>query len=267
MTQETKPEAARPRLAFFDFSCCEGCQLQVINLETDLIPIVGQVDIVQFREAMTEKSDQFDIAIVEGSITRKSEIPRLQAIRKQAGVVVALGACAHLGGINCLKNRFGSDYLRDQVYPGSDHAEDTISARPLSAVIRVNYAVPGCPIDRVEFLRLVTSLLLGRPFRLPDYTVCTECKLRENVCQFDLGETCLGPVIRGGCNAICPAFGRPCDGCRGFVDDPKLTAHAEVLKKHGLTAEELMRSYTLFTEYQIETDGPVRVREEVPVNE
>ena len=94
----------KPKIAFFDFACCEGCQLQVVNLEAEMLDLLGAVDIVQFREAMTEKSDDYDIAFVEGSITREKDIPRLKKIREQAAVLVALGACATIGGVNCLKN-------------------------------------------------------------------------------------------------------------------------------------------------------------------
>ncbi len=259
--------AARPRIAFFDFTSCEGCQLQVINLEEELLPLVGRVDIVQFREAMSEKSDEYDIAFVEGSVTRASEIPRLEGIRSRAKVLVALGACAHLGGINALKNRFPMERVRKEVYGGSGQGEDTIPARPLSAVVPVDYAIPGCPIDKDEFLRVLTLILLGRKVVLTDNPVCTECKLRENVCRFDLGEVCLGPVIRGGCKAICPSFGRPCDGCRGFVNDPELGAHTEVLRRHGITPTELMQHFTLFTGYQVEIDGAVRLRQKVTADE
>ncbi len=262
MIRSAGEPARKPRVAFFDFSSCEGCQLQVVNLEQDLLPLVGRVDIVEFREAMSERSEEYDIAVVEGSVTRQSEIPRLRRIRERAGILIALGACAHLGGINALKNRFPMERVRRTVYGDSGQGADTIPARPISAVVEVDAAIPGCPIDKEEFLRVVGSLLLGKRIRLPQSPVCVECKLRENVCRFTLGETCLGPVTRGGCNAICPAYGRPCDGCRGFVDDPMLNAHREVLQRAGLTPEELMRHYTLFTEYQVEAEGAVRLKRE-----
>ena len=94
----------KPRVEFFDFASCEGCQLQVVNLEEDLLQVLEAVDVVSFREAMKEHSDDYDIAFVEGSITRRSDETRLKGIRKNAKVLVALGSCATLGGINCIKN-------------------------------------------------------------------------------------------------------------------------------------------------------------------
>jgi coenzyme F420-reducing hydrogenase gamma subunit len=61
----------KPRVAFFDFTSCEGCQLEALNLTgEELLDLVSAVDIVNFREAKTEREDNYDIAFVEGSITR-----------------------------------------------------------------------------------------------------------------------------------------------------------------------------------------------------
>jgi coenzyme F420-reducing hydrogenase gamma subunit len=121
--------------------------------------------------------------------------------------------------------------------------------------------VPGCPIDKGEFLRIVTALLLGRKVELPDHPVCVECKRRENVCRFDMGETCLGPVIRAGCDAICPSYGRPCDGCRGFVSHPEFRAHTEVLARHGLTPGEIMERLTMYTGWFVDDKDGIRLRD------
>ena len=40
---------AKPRVAFHDFTSCEGCQLQVLNCEDEILAILGAVDIVNFR--------------------------------------------------------------------------------------------------------------------------------------------------------------------------------------------------------------------------
>ena len=97
---------ARPRVAFFELSSCEGCQLQIVNNEATLLDFLSLVTVVNFREAMTEKSDDYDIAFVEGSVTRADEIERLANIRKNAKVLVAFGSCACFGGVTQLKNRF-----------------------------------------------------------------------------------------------------------------------------------------------------------------
>ena len=55
---------AKPKVAFFDFACCEGCQLQIANIGELLLDVLGLIDVVEFREVMSEKGpDKIDVAI------------------------------------------------------------------------------------------------------------------------------------------------------------------------------------------------------------
>jgi coenzyme F420-reducing hydrogenase gamma subunit len=240
----------KPKVAFFDFTSCEGCQLDALNLEGELIDLLAAVDIVNFREVKTEREENYDIAFVEGSISRESEIPRLKKIRDQAKVLIALGACACIGGVNCLKNSLPMDEALRIVYKDDARYYDTMPARPINAVVPVDYYVRGCPINTDEFLKVVKALLLGKKPEIPNYPVCVECKMAGNVCVFDRGMFCLGPVIRAGCNAICISGGRFCWGCRGLVDDPNVDSEKDILKKYGLTVDQVTERFKLFNAYQ-----------------
>ncbi len=242
----------KPKVAFFDFAGCEGCQLTVIDLLQTQLDLIDAVEIVQFREAMSEQGEDYQIAFVEGSCTRPSDEERLRRIREQAEIVVALGACAHTGGVNAMKNLKPLDQVRRCVYGESADYYETYAARPISAVIKVDAFIPGCPIDREEFARVVKALLLGKRPPVPDYPVCVECKLRENICLLLTGQPCLGPVTRAGCGAICPQYGIGCDGCRGLIPNPNENAMKEVLARAGLTVEEIQSRFTMFNTYPLQ---------------
>ncbi|MGD2103557.1 MAG: NADH:ubiquinone oxidoreductase [Anaerolineae bacterium] len=236
----------KPKVAFFDFASCEGCQLTVVDSLQTHLDLLDAVEIVQFREAMTEKGEDYQIAFVEGSCTRRSDEERLFGIRQQAALVVALGACAHTGCVNSLKNLHPLDEVREYVYGDKADWYETYPARPISDVIEIDAVIPGCPIDREEFARVVKNLLLGKKPGIPDYPVCVECKLKENVCLFHVGKFCLGPVTRAGCDAICPTYGDGCEGCRGLIPHPNENAMQEALDEAGLTVEEIMSRFTMF---------------------
>lgn len=242
----------KPRVAFFDFASCEGDQLQVVNLEEDLLGLLDHVEVVSFREAMKEHSDQYDIAFIEGSITRASDEARLKQIRANAKILVALGACAAIGGVNCLKNFQEENDYKSYVYGDNAKLFETYPARPVSAVVKVDANVYGCPIDKAEFVKVVKSLLLGKKPEIPDYPVCVECKAAENVCAFTRGQTCVGPITRAGCSACCVTEGAVCWGCRGLVGNPNATAEKEVLDKYGLKVEDLMNKFRLYFGYSEE---------------
>ncbi len=239
----------KPRVAFFSLTSCEGCQLVVLEQEDKLLDLFRTVDVVSFREAMSEHSEEYDIAFVEGSVSTHHDLDEVLRIRDRAKFLVALGACATTGGVNAIKNRYGITEVKRRVYGGQGELFDTIAARPVHAVVPVDAFLHGCPIDGEEFLRAVTCFVSGKRFRPPNYPVCVECRLKENVCLFEKGQVCMGPIVRAGCGAICPTYGEPCEGCRGYVDDPQRDAHAFVLKKYGLSVDELVRRHTRFNAY------------------
>jgi len=155
----------KPKVAFFDFASCEGCQLQVINLEEPIVDLLEIVDVVSFREAMKEQSDGYDIAFIEGSIARPMDEERLKGIREKAKILVALGACACIGGVNALRNQFPVEEVKEMVYGANLTDNPYFDAFPLKAVdevVKVDYYIRGCPIDRDEFCKVVTSLALGK---------------------------------------------------------------------------------------------------------
>ncbi len=243
----------KTRAAFFDFAGCEGDQLQIANLEEELLELIEIVDVVSFREIMSTHSDDYDIAFVEGSIISSHDAERLKEIRDNADILVAIGSCATIAGINAIRNTQDFDKVQKRVYGDkADYFETWEKAKPAKAVVDVDYEVPQCPIDQDEFLYVVKSLVMGKEPKIPDYPVCVECKLNENICAFERGEYCLGPVTRAGCDACCVNEGTICWGCRGLIDNPNENAHQEVLDEYGLTVEEILKKFNLYSAWQRE---------------
>jgi sulfhydrogenase subunit delta len=246
---------AKPKVAFFDFACCEGCQIEFTNYgEPAFLELLQHVDVVEFREAMSEKTkDPIDIAFIEGSFTREADRARLEEIRKRAKIVIAYGQCAATAGINALKNHT-ADY-KQCVY-GKDASMphlDSQKALGVDQAIKVDYYAWGCPVNKYEVLQIVAHLLHGKEPVIPNYPVCFECKRRETVCRYDEGDHCMGQTARAGCGAPCPADGIPCEACRGFVDHPNLAALKKVLmQRAGFSESRAENKSRMFTANQRE---------------
>ncbi len=240
---------SKPKVAFFDFACCEGCQLQVANFGEALLDILGAIDVVEFREAMSEKlpeSEMFDVAIVEGSITDHHAVERIKKIRARSRVLIAYGACATIGGVNGMKNQFDLKDIRGYVYGDKADFFDSIPTQAVDQVVKVDYYVNGCPIYPPEFVKVLKAALRGIPYAVPDNAVCTECKLNENVCMFEKGVTCLGPVTRAGCNSWCINNGNICYGCRGLVSNPAVNGQTDILSKYGIPLEWIVNKIDMY---------------------
>jgi coenzyme F420-reducing hydrogenase gamma subunit len=243
----------KAKIAYFDFTSCEGCQIEMTNFgDAAFLGLLEHVEIVEFREAMSEKTtEQIDISFIEGSFSREADRKRLEDIRKRSNVVIAYGACAATGGINALKNH--QDDYKQCVY-GKDadmpHLDSQL-AMPVEAAIKVDYKVHGCPMDKAEFIRIVSHLLHGKTPVIPDYPVCVECKQNETVCRYQLGDHCLGMVARAGCGAPCPEHGIPCEACRGLVSTANEVALEKVLIENGnLTPSRAKYKSRMFTANQ-----------------
>lgn len=233
----------KPRVAVFKFASCDGCQLQFLNAEDELLKLAGIVDFVYFLEARSRALDgPYDVAFVEGSITTPNDARRILEVREQSRYLVTIGACATSGGIQALRNWSDIEqYVRD-VYPSPEFISTLSTSTPISEHVRVDFEVWGCPVDKEQLLTVVRSLLSGAKPVLPGHSVCMECKRRGNVCVVVArGEPCLGPVTRAGCGALCPSFHRGCYGCFGPADDQNMGSFTQLLAVQGVTGADAVR--------------------------
>ena len=118
------------------------------------------------------------------------------------------------------------------------------TVKALDQVIDVDYYVPGCPPTPKITLQAIEAILKGE---LPekgsvlagDRALCYECELNASKpekllvtelkrihqvipepgkCLLAQGILCLGPVTRGGCEALCVKGQMPCTGCFGPLE-------------------------------------------------
>jgi len=249
MTNDHKVGAQRkPTLAVWKFASCDGCQLTLLNCEDELLSIAGAVDIAYFPEATRAVAEgPYDVSLVEGSITTPHDAERIREVRGMSGTLVTIGACATAGGIQALRNLTDVYEFRSIVYAHPEYVQTLDRSTPIAAHVDVDLELRGCPIDKGQLLETLAALLAGRKPRIPTYSVCVECKKRNNVCvAVAHGTPCLGPVTQAGCGALCPSFSRGCYGCFGPQDSANLPAMTDRLRAQGMREPEVVRLYRTF---------------------
>lgn len=234
----------RLRIGVFDFTGCEGCELQLANKEETVAAFLKAIDVVTFREISSDEGQDYDIALVDGCITRSDEFSRIMEIRRHAKVLVAMGSCACFGGVNRQKNAYDLMEANTEVY--GDKPRETLPTRAIPEVVEVDMKIPGCPVNKTEVERIVQHLIWDIPYQFPVYPVCFECKQRFTVCMFERGQLCLGPISRAGCNAPCPAGGLGCWGCRGPAEDPNIEEFRKIALEKGYSEAELEERLSFF---------------------
>jgi coenzyme F420-reducing hydrogenase gamma subunit len=224
---------AKPKVAVYKFSSCDGCQLSLLNLEDELLDLAGAVEIAYFLEARRRTlPGPYDLGIVEGSVTTPEEAERIQAIRRDCTTLITIGTCATAGGVQALRNFADVDEYANLVYAHPDYFETLETSTPISEHVHVDLELWGCPVNKYQMLEVITAILHKRRPNLPQYSVCLECKRRGSTCvTVANGTPCLGPITQAGCGALCPSYGRGCYGCFGPLPGADIASFVPVLKE------------------------------------
>lgn len=240
----------KPAVGIFGLTGCAGDQLQILNCEEELLGLAERLDIVDWVMVRSNNDHhrRLDVAFVEGVVATQRDLKALKEIRARAKTLVALGTCAVWGGLPSMRNSIPRDVLAKEVYRGDPAFLDTVEARPASDFVPFDFLLPGCPIERAEFLKLVHALLRGTLPEFPRFPVCWECKAKENLCRvIYFKEVCCGAMTRSGCGARCPSHGVACGGCRGPVEAPNYDANITMFKDRGLSWMDIARRMENFS--------------------
>jgi coenzyme F420-reducing hydrogenase gamma subunit len=239
----------KPKLAVWKFASCDGCQLALLDCEDELLALAGAIEIANFNEASSRVlRGPYDLSLVEGSVTTAHDAQRIERVRRISKRLVAIGACATSGGIQALRNFKDAREFAAAVYARPEYIDTLATSTPISAHVRVDFELQGCPIDKAQLLEVVGAFLNGRKPNIPAHSVCVECKHKGTVCVMVAhGTPCLGPVTHAGCGALCPSCARGCFGCYG----PHETAHPAPLSRRfgaelGVRAPEIARVFRTF---------------------
>ena len=245
----------KPRVAFFSLTSCEGCQFALLDLGRKFFDFLKRVELIDFslieelpfpkfktnshgrfrisrgKKPSERFSHAIDVSFVEGLPIKKEEVKLLKKIRKESKILVAMGNCAALGGIPEMKNYQGKEKTIRFIYKKLKNIENP-EIKEIDNFVKVDFVLPGCPINGEEFLKYVKELIKGKIPKIPQKPVCSECPLQGTPnCLLRKKEPCLGPITLAGCEAVCPRNGQLCYGCRGILKDIDPKGFLETLKK------------------------------------
>jgi len=237
------------KVGIYGFTGCAGDQLTILHSEDELLDFFSSVEIKSFLMAQRiNKEENLDIALIEGSITTQEQKEKLKEIASRTKIVVAIGICSCYGGIQSMKlglggweNRFKKVYGKTEI-----SLTTAFESQPIDSFVKVDYYIPGCPIEKNQFLKAFSRIINGNPPELYRFPVCTECKWKENECLLLKDILCLGPLTAGGCGAVCPSYNLPCAGCWGPYEEANLTSEYYLLLEKGFSPEEIIRKFRNF---------------------
>lgn len=237
----------KQKIAIVSLTSDEGCQFVLLDLAERLFEFLGKVDLIDFSliEDRAAPKGRIDIAFVEGVPITKEDFAKLKKARENSRILVAMGNCAALGGIPEIKNYRGKEKTIRYIYKDSKNIENP-DIKPIDKFVKVDYVIPGCPIDGEEFLKIANALIEGKAADIPQCPVCTECSYKGTPrCFLARKRICLGLISQAGCGAICPRNEIPCYGCRGIIKKANVKGFLAVLAKLG-GKEDVKEALELF---------------------
>jgi len=241
-----KPEKNKPKVAIVSLTSCEGCQFALLDLGERFLDLVNQIEMVDFRLLEDEEDPgiDLDLVLVEGNPVTDDNVKLLKQARNRSKILAALGNCAAMGGIPEIKNYQEGTNTIKHVYKylqGITNPE----VKEIDNFVKVDFTFAGCPINGEEFLRYMPELLKGIVPKIPDQPVCVECKKKGNRCLLLDKKPCFGPMILGGCDAVCPTAKMVCQGCRGLRPNGNIAAMRQTLKSM-MTDEEFENTAEIY---------------------
>lgn len=262
---------SRPRIAAYSAAGCGGCDIALLEIQEHVLELIAAADIVfwptiadlKYTDVETMEDGSIDLCFFNGAIRTEENAHIARLLRAKSRVLVAFGACSAFGGIVGLGDLAGAEALMARAFgtestdPGTipnAHADDAAIAgvpamlprvRQLSAVVPVEYTIPGCPPAADRIWEVITGFLAGTLPPAPaiagagERAVCDECTLPKRGtrvsafrrphefiaepgwCLLEQGIVCMGPATRSGCGAQCTSVGMPCRGCYGPAGDTR----------------------------------------------
>ena len=237
-----------PRVVVVGLASCFGCQINLTNIESELLDLLGSIDMEYWQLTSSDPMpEDFDVAVIEGSVTTDEAAEAVRAVRRKAGAVIAIGACALTAGLPGLASDGVGRYAAAVYGAAVPSACATLrDPAPVSAYVPVDYEVPCCPVDPAAFVAVLHRALYGSNGFVPTSTLCGECKRNERGCFYGRGVLCMGLVTRSGCGARCPSLGRACNGCAGVSPDANVAAARRMAQEAGIDETRFDSALQLF---------------------
>jgi sulfhydrogenase subunit delta len=158
---DTPAEKKKMAIGWFSFTCCEDSTILFTELLNDHMDEWKRV--VEFRhvKALKTKNElrDLDVAFIEGAISSDTQAKEVQKIRDNSKYVVAIGSCACTGLPSASRNAFTPQDITDRINRYMQNFDYSQKVRKLDEVIRVDDAVPGCPMNADTFIGTLTKYL------------------------------------------------------------------------------------------------------------
>ncbi len=205
---------AKPKVALYWCASCGGCEETVVDLNEKILAVADAVEFMMWPVALDFKRSDIEalddgeitVSFINGSVRLEEQEEMVKLLRRKSQLVVAFGACAHLGGIPGLGNFWNKEEIFKRAYlqsPSTVNPDDVVpqhntsveggeltlpefydTVQTLDQTIPVDYYLPGCPPNPEWVWNAIEAILEGKlPEKgsviAPNKALCDTCPRKD----------------------------------------------------------------------------------------
>ncbi len=162
------------KIATTSLAGCFGCHMSVLDIDEKLIDLIELVEFDRTPLTDNKQISDCDLGIIEGAVANSENVEVLRDFRQHCKTLVAIGACAVNGGIPAMRNHYSLQECIEESYvngigldkariPSDPELPGLLNkVHPVQEVVKIDYALPGCPPTAESIWELLTAVLQGR---------------------------------------------------------------------------------------------------------
>jgi F420-non-reducing hydrogenase small subunit len=182
------------KLALYWGASCGGCEIGQLLIGDKILKLVEVADIVfwpvaidvKYKDVEAMPDQSIDCCLLNGGIRNSEQEHMANLLRKKSKVLIAYGACAHMGGVPGLANMFDKRTIFERVYfetQSTDNKDKVVpltkykmpdteyeltipefydTVRTVGQMIDVDYIIPGCPPEERTTWLALEALISGK---------------------------------------------------------------------------------------------------------
>lgn len=162
---------------------CSGCHMSLLDIDEKILELIKHVQLLSspITDLKHPPKEGCDVGILTGAVSNDHQERVAKEMRERAGVLIALGDCAVMGGICTMRNLFDTEEVLRRGYvetestaPGQEVPRSNEigkllpQVKAVDQVVKVDLYIPGCPPPAKAIWYAITELLAGRTPVLTD---------------------------------------------------------------------------------------------------
>ncbi len=173
---------AKVRVATDWLEVCSGCHMSLLDIDERILDLIKVVEITSspITDLKHPPEDGVDVGILTGSVGNSDQEALARQMRDRCKVLISMGDCAVLGGINAMRNSIPTEEVLRRGYVETESTVDgkvptscelavlLDRVKSVSEVVEVDINIPGCPPPADSIWYVLTELVAGRVPKLTD---------------------------------------------------------------------------------------------------